>query len=153
MSVISFFKDKNKTEKNAEQQKTELTTELQLFLSNSHSPLFSDSKKSERLKQTLETLSTEDLKETLVQLFNECIENEQSDTLLTTGLEKLSSLVSMDKLGQSNEAVLNEAKAAGRFLVLIQAHDDAVQRPALAEQLVDLLLCCMERQVANVHRG
>ena len=50
-------------------------------------------------------------------------------------------------------AILDEAEAARRLLVLVKAHYDAVQRPALAEQLVDLLLGCVERQVAHVHCG
>lgn len=47
--------------------------------------------------------------------------------------------------------VLDEAKAARRLLELVQTHDDALDVAALGEQLVDLSLGRVERQVAHVH--
>ena len=48
-------------------------------------------------------------------------------------------------------AVLDEAETARRERVAVQAHDDAPERAAGAEELVDLLLAGVERQVAHIH--
>ena len=53
-------------------------------------------------------------------------------------------------LSVTARAVLYEAEAAGRHLVFVQAHHDAPERAALAEQLVDLLFRGVEREVAHV---
>lgn len=46
--------------------------------------------------------------------------------------------------------VLDEAKAARRLLVLVQAHYDAPNVAASREQLVDLFLGGVERQIAHI---
>jgi len=48
--------------------------------------------------------------------------------------------------------VLDEAEAAGRLVEAVQAHDQALDAAALAEQLVDLFLGRVEGQVADVQR-
>jgi hypothetical protein len=49
--------------------------------------------------------------------------------------------------------VLHEAEATGRFAVAVEAHDDALQRPGLAEEGVQLLLGGVEGEVSHVERG
>ena len=46
--------------------------------------------------------------------------------------------------------VLDEAEAAGGFVEAVQAHDQALDAAAFAEELVDLLLRCVEGEVADV---
>lgn len=48
--------------------------------------------------------------------------------------------------------VLDEAEAAGGFVEAVQAHDQALDAAALAEELVDLLLGRVEGEVADVER-
>ena len=48
---------------------------------------------------------------------------------------------------------LNEAEATGSPLELVQAHDHPLHLAALAEELVDLLLRCVEAHVAHIERG
>mmetsp|Transcript_67027 Transcript_67027/g.179365 ORF Transcript_67027/g.179365 Transcript_67027/m.179365 type:complete len:221 (-) Transcript_67027:148-810(-) len=45
---------------------------------------------------------------------------------------------------------LHKAEATGRLLVLVEAHDDALDLPTLPEELIYLLLAREERQVADV---
>lgn len=52
-----------------------------------------------------------------------------------------------------SRVVFDEAEAAGRLLDLVQPHDDALDVAALGEELLDLLLGGVERQVAHVQRG
>jgi hypothetical protein len=49
--------------------------------------------------------------------------------------------------------ILDEAEAAGRLLEAVEAHDEALDFAALAEQLVYLLFGGVEREVADVERG
>jgi hypothetical protein len=49
--------------------------------------------------------------------------------------------------------ILDKAKSAGSLLVAIQTHDDTLNLAAFGEQLVDLLLGCVEGKIANVERG
>ena len=46
--------------------------------------------------------------------------------------------------------VLDEAEAAGRLLEAVEAHDQALDLAALAEELVDLLLGGVEGEVTDV---
>lgn len=46
--------------------------------------------------------------------------------------------------------VLDEAEATGRLLEAVEAHDEALDLAALAEELVDLLLGGVEGEVADV---
>lgn len=46
--------------------------------------------------------------------------------------------------------VLHKAEAAGRFVEAIQAHDQALDAAAFAEELVDLLLGRVEGEIADV---
>ena len=48
---------------------------------------------------------------------------------------------------------LDEAEATGSPLELVQAHDHPLHLAALAEELVDLLLRCVEAHVAHIERG
>ena len=48
--------------------------------------------------------------------------------------------------------VLDEAEAAGRLVEAVQAHDQALDAAAFAEELVDLLLGRVEGEVADVQR-
>ena len=49
--------------------------------------------------------------------------------------------------------VLDEAEAAGRLVEPVQPHDEPLDLSALAKELVDLLLGCVERKVADVEGG
>lgn len=49
--------------------------------------------------------------------------------------------------------VLHEAEAAGRFVETVQAHDQALDAAAFAEELVDLLFGRVEGEVADVEGG
>ena len=53
----------------------------------------------------------------------------------------------------SSEILLKEAEAAGGPLELVQPHHHPLHLPALAKELIDLLLCCVETHVAHVERG
>lgn len=64
-----------------------------------------------------------------------------------------SSLVQKPSSPPPRARILHEAEPAGRLLVLVQAHDDALDVPALGEELVDLLLRGVEGEVAHVQRG
>lgn len=46
--------------------------------------------------------------------------------------------------------VLDEAKAAGRLVEAVEAHDEAFDAAAFGEELVDLLFGCVEGEVADV---
>lgn len=46
--------------------------------------------------------------------------------------------------------ILDEAEAAGRFVEAVQAHDQALDAAAFAEEFVDLLLGRVEGEVADV---
>ena len=48
---------------------------------------------------------------------------------------------------------LDEAEATRSPLELVQAHDHPLHLAALAEELVDLLLRCVEAHVAHIERG
>jgi hypothetical protein len=48
--------------------------------------------------------------------------------------------------------VLDEAEAAGRLLEAVEAHDEALDLAAFAEQLVNLLFGGVEGKVADVQR-
>lgn len=48
--------------------------------------------------------------------------------------------------------VLDKAEAAGRLVEAVQAHDQALDAAALAEQLVNLFLRGVEGEVADVER-
>ena len=45
--------------------------------------------------------------------------------------------------------VLDEAEAAGRLVEAVEAHDEALDLAALAEELVDLLFGCVEGSKAG----
>jgi len=45
----------------------------------------------------------------------------------------------------------DKAEATGRLRVLIQSHDDLLDLSGPREELVDLLLCCVERHVPNIN--
>ena len=49
--------------------------------------------------------------------------------------------------------LLNEAKAAGGPLELVQPHHHPLHLSTLAKELVDLFLCRVEAHVAHVERG
>jgi len=49
--------------------------------------------------------------------------------------------------------VLDEAEATRRLLEAVEAHDEALDFAALAEELVDLLLGGVEGKVADVERA
>ena len=46
--------------------------------------------------------------------------------------------------------VLDNAEAAGRLVEAVEAHDQALDPAAFAEELVDLLFGCVEGEVADV---
>jgi len=54
------------------------------------------------------------------------------------------------RLRLRSDIVLHEAEAAGRLLILVQAHHNHTNIAAAGEELVDLLLGGVEAQVSHV---